>query len=78
MKKRGRRILKTRKDSITELEEMNESDIDYSDIPPMTENERDTLQPYYKDFLDKLPQDMVKELARRRLEEIGALPEVKK
>jgi hypothetical protein len=29
---------------------MNKSDIDYSDIPPMTKNERDTLQQYYKDF----------------------------
>jgi hypothetical protein len=49
---------------------MNETAVDYSDIPPMTENERKTLQPYYKDFLDKLPPDLVKELARRRLEEL--------
>jgi hypothetical protein len=57
---------------------MNESPVDYSGIPPMTENERETMQPYYKDFLDKLPPDMVKELARRRIEEIGAAAEVKK
>jgi hypothetical protein len=61
---------------MAELDEMNESSVDYSDIPPMTDAERKTLQPYYKEFLDKLPPDMVKELARRRLEEVKQ-PELK-
>jgi len=49
--------------------DMNNSQIDYSDIPPMTEEERKTAQLYYKDFLDKLPAEMVKELIQRRLSE---------
>jgi len=48
---------------------MNNSQIDYSDIQPMTEEERQTAQLYYKDFLDKLPAQMVKELVQRRLTE---------
>jgi hypothetical protein len=63
---------------IDELRAMDEAPIDYSDIPPMTEDERKTVQHYYKDFLEKLPPDMVKELARRRLEELNAFQEVKK
>jgi hypothetical protein len=70
--------LKTREAIADELDAMNESEIDYSGIPPMTEEERQTVQPYYKEFLEKLPADMAKELARRRLEETGALSEVKK
>jgi hypothetical protein len=37
----------------------------------MTEEEQKTAQLYYKDFLDKLPPEMVKELVDRRLSEIG-------
>jgi len=54
---------------LAELENMNNSQIDYSDLPPITEEERKTAQLYYKDFLDKLPPDMVKELIKRRLSE---------
>jgi len=61
--------LKTQEDILAELEDMNNSQIDYSDIPPMTEEERKTAQLYYKDFLDKLPPEMVKELIKRRLSE---------
>ena len=61
--------LKTQENILSELEEMNNSQIDYSDIPPMTEEERKTAQLYYKDFLDKLPAEMVKELVQRRLSE---------
>jgi hypothetical protein len=53
-----------------DLEEMNNSQVDYSDIPPMTEEERKTAQLYYKDFLDKLPPEMVKDLIQRRLSEV--------
>jgi U3 small nucleolar ribonucleoprotein component len=62
-------ILKTQEDILSEIEEMNNSRIDYSDMPPMTEEERKTAQLYYKDFLDKLPAEMVKELVQRRLSE---------
>jgi len=34
---------------------MNESQIDYSDIHPLSEKELKTKQLYYKDILDKLP-----------------------
>jgi hypothetical protein len=61
--------LKTQENILSELEDMNNSQIDYSDMPPMTEEERKTAQLYYKDFLDKLPPEMVKELVRRRLSE---------
>ena len=61
--------LKTQENILSELEEMNNSQVDYSDIPSMTEEERKTAQLYYKDFLDKLPAEMVKELVQRRLSE---------
>jgi hypothetical protein len=64
-----RNILKTQEDILSELEDMNNSQIDYSDLPPMTEEERKTAQLYFKDFLDKLPPEMVKELIKRRLSE---------
>jgi hypothetical protein len=54
---------------MSELDDMNNSQIDYSDIPPMTEEERKTAHLYYKDFLDKLPVEMVKELVQRRISE---------
>jgi len=62
--------VKTQDSILAELDEMNESPIDYSDIHPMTEEELKTKQLYYKDFLDKLPPEMVKELIQRRLSEI--------
>ena len=61
--------MKTQEDILAELEGMNNSQIDYSDMPPMTEEQRKTAQLYYKDFLDKLPPEMVKELIKRRLSE---------
>ena len=64
--------MKTHEETSLELVEMNRSPIDYSDIPPMTEEERKTAQPYYKNFLDKLPPEMVKELIERRLADIHA------
>jgi hypothetical protein len=62
--------LKTQKNILSEIEDMHNAPIDYSDIPPMTEEERKTAQLYYKDFLDKLPPEMVKELVQRRLSEV--------
>ena len=67
MKRKRMSTLKTQENILPDLEEMNNSQVDYSDIPPMTEEERKTAQLYYKDFLDKLPPEMVKELIQRRL-----------
>ena len=64
--------MKTQEEILAEIEEMENSSIDYSDIPPMTEQEQKTIHPYYKKFLDMLPKDIVKELALRRLVEIKA------
>jgi len=69
MKMKRMNILKTQEDIMSELDDMNNSQIDYSDIPPMTEEERKTAQLYYKDFLDKLPAQMAKELVQRRLKD---------
>jgi len=71
MKERKKNTLKTHEETLSELMEMNRSPIDYSDISPMTEEERKTAQPYYKNFLDKLPPEMVKELIERRLADIS-------
>jgi hypothetical protein len=62
---------------LAELDSMNEAPIDYSDIPPLTEEELKTKQLYYKDFLDKLPPEMVKELIKRRLSELGEVPDTR-
>ena len=69
MKRKRMSTLKTQENILSELDDMNNSKIDYSDIPQMTEEERKTAQLYYKDFLDKLPPEMVKELLKRRLSE---------
>ena len=66
--------MKTQEKILVEVEEMENSPIDYSDIPPMTEQERKSIRPYYKEFLNMLPKDIVKELAQRRLTEIKAYP----
>jgi len=70
MRKKRMNTLKMQADILPDLEEMNNSQVDYSDIPPMTEEERKSAQLYYKDFLDKLPPEMVKELIQRRLSEV--------
>ena len=59
--------MKTREEQLAELEEMSRSPINYSDIPPMTEESRETVQFYYKDFLDKLPPEVLKEMVQKRL-----------
>ena len=64
--------MKTQEEILAEIEDMENSPVDYSDIPPMTEQEQKSIRPYYKEFLDMLPEDIVKELARRRLSEIEA------
>jgi hypothetical protein len=61
--------MKTQEDILCEIEDINNSQIDYSDLPPMTEEKRKTAQLYYKEFLDKLPPEMVRELIKRRLSE---------
>ena len=62
--------MKTQEDVLAELDTMNDSPIDYSDVPPMTEEEQKTAQLYYKDFLNKLPQELVKNLVQQRLSEV--------
>ena len=69
--------LKTQEDISTELESMNDSPIDYSDVPPMTEEEQKTAQLFYKDFLNKLPREMVKDIVQQRLSEV-VIPETTK
>jgi len=61
--------MKTPQNILSEVDDMNNSKIDYSDLPPMTEEERKTAKLYYKDFLDKLPPAMVNELIKQRLSE---------
>jgi hypothetical protein len=53
-----------------EIEEMKSHPIDYSDIPPRKPGTKVRLG--YKEFLDKLPPDIVRELAQRRLKELEA------
>jgi len=65
--------VKTQDNIAAELDRANKAPINYSDIPPMTEEERKTSRLYYKEFLDKLPREMVKEMIQRRLAEIEAL-----
>ncbi|MDR3303847.1 MAG: hypothetical protein LBS86_05485 [Treponema sp.] len=55
-----------------ELAEMDKHPIDCSDIPPMQDADVARLHFGYERFLSMLPPDIVKELARRRLEEINA------
>ncbi|GHT57617.1 hypothetical protein FACS1894109_10180 [Spirochaetia bacterium] len=55
-----------------ELAEMDKHPIDYSDIPPMTEDEMKSGHFGHEEFLRKLPTDILKEMARRRLAEIRA------
>jgi hypothetical protein len=53
-----------------EIQEMKKHPIDYTDIPPLTEEERQTGRFGYENFLNKLPPDIVKEMVHRRLDEI--------
>jgi hypothetical protein len=51
-----------------EIENMKKYPIDYSDIPERKEGSKVRLA--RKEFLDTLPQDLVQEMARRRLKEL--------
>jgi hypothetical protein len=51
-----------------EIAEMKKYPIDYSDIPMRKPGSKVRL--VYKDFLDKLSPDIVREMAQRRLEEM--------
>ena len=53
-----------------EIEDMKKHPIDYSDIPERNDNE--TVRLARKEFLDTLPQDLVQEMARRRIKELQA------
>ncbi|MDR3285027.1 MAG: hypothetical protein LBS97_07615 [Treponema sp.] len=55
-----------------ELAEMDKYPIDFSDIPPMQDADRQRLRFGHERFLKMLPPDMVKALARQRLEQIKA------
>jgi hypothetical protein len=59
-------------DEVAELKKMMRHPVDCSDIPAMDEMERHTSRLIYKEFLDKLPPDIVAEMAKRRLAEIKA------
>jgi len=72
MRRKSMNTVKTQDNFAAEIDRMNKAPINYSDIPPMTEEERKTSRLYYKEFLDKLPRDMVKELVQRRLAELKA------
>ena len=69
MKRKRMNTLKTQEDILAEHVDINNAQINYSDIPPMTEEERKTAQLYYKDFLDKLPPELIKNLVQQRLSE---------
>ena len=51
-----------------EIEEMKKYPIDFSDIPERKSSAKVHLA--RKEFLDTLPPDIVKEMARRRLKEL--------
>jgi hypothetical protein len=51
-----------------EVADIKKHSLDYSDIPQRKAGAISRL--HYKEFLDMLPPDIVKELARRKLEEI--------
>ncbi|WP_461247350.1 hypothetical protein [Treponema sp. R6D11] len=53
-----------------EIEEMKTHPIDYSDIPERKNGVRVRL--VRREFLDTLPPDIVREMARRRLKEMQA------
>lgn len=50
-----------------EIAEMKKHPIDYSDIP---ESDDGKIRMPYQEFLDILPPDILKEMARRRIEEM--------
>lgn len=47
-------------------------EIDYTDTPKIEGTESNPYHPVHQEILDKLPTDIVQELARRRLEEMKA------
>jgi len=51
-----------------EIEEMKKNPIDYSDIPKRRSDAKTRLA--CKNFLDTLPEDIVQEMARRRIKEL--------
>jgi hypothetical protein len=56
-----------------ELRELGKYPVDCSDIPPMREVDEQRLKFGNEHFLKMLPADLLKELARRRLEEIDKI-----
>ena len=51
-----------------EIEEMKKHPIDYSDIPEIKDGTKGHW--VWKEFLDKLPPDILREMARRRLKQL--------
>jgi DNA polymerase IIIc chi subunit len=51
-----------------EIEEMNKHPIDYSDIPERKSNAK--VRTAFSEFLDTLPADIAREMARHKLKEI--------
>jgi hypothetical protein len=55
-----------------ELREMDKYPVDFSDIPPMRDEDRPRVRFGNERFLRSLPPDIVREMARRRHEELKA------
>ena len=53
-----------------EIKAMKSHNIDYSDIPRMTKSRKKTGRLYYGEFLEKLPPDILREMAERKLKEM--------
>jgi len=62
--------LKEKLEMDREIAEMEKYPIDYSDIPPVRETALDQFHFGNEKFLRTLPPDILKELARRRLDDI--------
>jgi hypothetical protein len=52
------------------IEAIKAQKIDYTDTPKIEGTESNPYRPAHQEILDKLPPDIVQELARRRLEEL--------
>jgi hypothetical protein len=55
-----------------ELAEMDKYPIDFSDIPPMKDEDIPRIRFGHERFLKMLPPDILAEMLRRRLEEIAS------
>jgi hypothetical protein len=54
-----------------EIAEMNKFPIDFSDIPPLKDEDRSKVRFGNERLLEMLPDDILKEMAKRRLQQTG-------